>query len=141
MTRPLQHALDTLAAPYLARVIERQSAYIEAFLREGLTRLVNRRLEGMVDQVVERVVGRAERSEHSERSARPPALLASSSPGKAELMTWLLTLRESGMSLQNIAAELNARGNPTLSGKGQCQGSTIGKLLAQSAESRGRKLP
>ena len=69
MTRPLQHAPDTLAAPYLARVIERQSAYIEAFLREGLTHLVNRLLEGMVDQAV----GRLERSERSERSRRPTA--------------------------------------------------------------------
>jgi len=59
------------------------------------------------------------------------ALPAIASPSKAELVTWLRTLRGSGMSLQNMAAELNARDIPTLSGKGRWQKGTIGKLLAQ----------
>ena len=52
-----------MASQYLARVVEHQSAYIDAFLREELTHLVNRLLEGVVDQVVERVTERLERSE------------------------------------------------------------------------------
>ena len=57
------------------------------------------------------------------------ALPAMASPSKAELVTWLHTLRGSGMSLQQIAAELNGRGIPTLSGKGRWQKGTIGRLL------------
>jgi hypothetical protein len=135
ITQQLQQAFDAMAAQYLARVVERQSAYIDAFLREELTHLVNRLLEGVVDQVVERVTERLERSERlerperSEHSERSTALRAIASPSKAELVTWLHTLRGSGMSLQKIAAELNARDIPTLSGKGRWQKGTIGKLL------------
>jgi hypothetical protein len=68
-------------------------------------------------------------SEHSEHS-----MPASASPSKAELMTWLHTLRGAGTSLQNMAHELNARGVPTLSGKGRWQKGTIGKLLSQAEE-------
>jgi hypothetical protein len=49
-------------------------------------------------------------------------------------MTWLRTLRSSGMSLQNMASELNARGIPTLSCKGCWQKGTIGNLLAQTQD-------
>jgi hypothetical protein len=97
------------------------------------------RLERLVEQVIERL----ERSPvqippglhtpaASERSAR--ATPASASPSKADLMIWLHTLRGAGMSLQDMANELNARGVPTLSGKGQWQKGTIGKLLAQAEE-------
>jgi hypothetical protein len=137
MTQQLQQAFDAMAAQYLARVVERQSAYIDAFLREELTHLVNRLLEGVVDQVVERVterLERAERPQRSEHSERSIALPAMASPSKAELVTWLHTLRGSGMSLQHMAEELNARGIPTLSGKGRWQKGTIGKLLAQRSE-------
>jgi len=72
---------------------------------------------------------RPERAEHSERSTALPAI---ASPIKAELVTWLRTLRGSGMSLQSMADELNARGIPTLSGKGRWQKGTIGNLLAQA---------
>jgi hypothetical protein len=66
---------------------------------------------------------------HSEHS-----MPAGASPSKAELMTWLHTLRGAGMSLQTMANELNARGVPTLSGKGRWQKGTIGKLLAPAEE-------
>jgi hypothetical protein len=140
MTQPLQQAFDALAAQYLARVVERQSAYIDAFLREELTHLVNRLLEGVVDQVVELVTERLERAkrsarlerpERSEHSARCAVLPAMASPSEAEPVTWLRTLRGSGMSLQYMATELNARGIPTLSRKGRWQKGTIRKLLAQ----------
>jgi Recombinase len=94
------------------------------------------RLERLVEQVLERLKplqaqipaelptpAASERSEHSTP--------AGASPSKAELMTWLHTLRGAGMSLQNMATELNARGVPTLSGKGRWQKGTIEKLLAQ----------
>jgi hypothetical protein len=97
------------------------------------------RLERLVEQVIERL----ERSPvqippglhtpaASERSER--ATPASASPSKADLMIWLHTLRGAGMSLQDMANELNARGVPTLSGKGRWQKGTIGKLLSQAEE-------
>lgn len=95
------------------------------------------RLERLVGEVLERLerspaqipaeVPTPTASEPSE-----PSMPAGGSPSKAELMTWLHTLRGAGMSLQNMAHELNARGVPTLSGKGRWQKGTIGKLLAQA---------
>jgi len=97
------------------------------------------RLERLVEQVLERLepapaqipaeLPTPAAAEHSERSTP-----ASASPSKAELMTWLRTLREAGMSLQNMANELNTRGVPTLSGKGRWQKGTIGKLLSPAEE-------
>ena len=97
------------------------------------------RLERLVEQVLERLEpsqvqtaaelptpAGAKRSEHS------PSV--SATPSKAELMTWLHTLREAGMSLQNMVNELNARGVPTLSGRGRWQKGTIGKFLAQAEQ-------
>jgi hypothetical protein len=129
--------LETLAGQYLARVMERQSNYFDVFLKEELSHLVERIVERVVDQVAERLTERLERSERpkrSEHSERSTALSAIASPSKAELVTWLRTLRDSGMSLQHMAEELNARGIQTLSGKGRWQKGTIGKLLAQRNE-------
>jgi hypothetical protein len=97
------------------------------------------RLERLVEQVLERLepsqaqipaeVPTPAAAEPSEPS--PPV---SASLINTELMTWLHTLRGAGMSLQNIANELNARGVPTLSGKGRWQKGTIGKLLSPAEE-------
>jgi len=88
------------------------------------------RLERLVEQVQTAAElptpAGAKRSEHS------PSV--SATPSKAELMTWLHTLREAGMSLQNMVNELNARGVPTLSGRGRWQKGTIGKFLAQAEQ-------
>jgi recombinase len=136
MTQQLQQAFDAMAAQYLARVVERQSAYIDAFLREELTHLVNRLLEGVVDQVVERVTERIERSERSERSirsshsARSTALPPPATPDKAAILHKLRTMHTEGFSLQAMADRLNAEDIPTLSGKGRWQKGTIGKLLS-----------
>jgi Recombinase len=130
----VRQALETMAGQYLAQVMARQSDYFEAFLRDELDHMVNRVVERVVEQMVERLTERFERSERPERperAERSMGLPASASPNKAELMTWLRTLRGSGMSLQNIADELNTRGIPTLSGKGRWQKGTIGNLLAQ----------
>jgi paraquat-inducible protein B len=129
-----RQALETMAGQYLAQVMARQSDYFEAFLRDELDHLINRVVERVVEQVVERLAERSERSERSEHPERSTALPASASLSKAELMTWLRTLRGSGMSLQQIAAELNTRGIPTLSGKGRWQKGTIGNLLAKVQE-------
>lgn len=126
-----RQALETMAGQYLVQVMARQSDYFEAFLRDELDHLVNRVVERVVEQVVERLTERSERPERSEHPDRSTALPASASRSKAELVTWLRTLRGSGMSLQQIAAELNARGVPTLSGKGRWQKGTVGNLLAQ----------
>jgi hypothetical protein len=130
-----RQALEAMAGQYLAQVMARQSDYFEAFLRDELDHIVNRVVERVVEQMVERLIERferserPERSEHSERSTVLPAI---ASPSKAELVTWLRTLRGSGMSLQNIANELDARGIPTLSGKGRWQKGTVGHLLASA---------
>ena len=94
------------------------------------------RLERLVGEVLERL----ERSQAQIPAEGPtpaasepsePSPPVSASPSKAELMTWLRMLQGTGMSLQNMATELNARGVPTLSGKGRWQKGTIEKLLAQ----------
>jgi hypothetical protein len=126
-----------LAGQYLARVMERQSNYFDFFLKEELTHLVERIVERVADQVVERVTERLERAERLERPEhfdRSTALPPLASPSKAELVTWMRTLQGSGMSLQKIADELNARGLPTPSGRGRWQKATIGNLLAEGTE-------
>jgi hypothetical protein len=132
VTQQLQQAFDALAAQYLARVVERQSAYIDALLQEELTHLVNRLLQGVVDQVVTRVTERLERSARPERAmegpSTPPAIAP---PSKADILARLRTLRQAGLSLPQIADVLNAERVPTLSGKGRWQKGTIGHLRAQ----------
>jgi hypothetical protein len=135
-------ALETLAGQYLARIIEQQSDYFEAFVREELTHLVNRVAEQVVEQVVDRLearfTGPLERAECSERTERSRAVasldappLAIAPPNKANLLVRIHTLREAGLSLQQIADLLNAEAVLTLSGKGRWQKGTIGNLLAQ----------
>jgi Recombinase len=131
-----RQALETMAGQSLAQVMARQSDYFEAFLRDELDHMVNRVVERVVEQMMERLTERFERPERSEHSERSTALPAIASPSKAELVTWLRTLRGSGMSLQNIANELNARGIPTLSGKWKWQKGTIGNLLVRGNEIR-----
>jgi hypothetical protein len=133
-------ALETLTGQYLAQIIARQSDYIETFLREELSHLVERVAERVVDQVVERLAERFERSERPERS-RPVASLAPSSPPparpkpKATVPQRLQAMQAEGLSLQKIADRLNNEGVPTLSGKGRWQKGTIGNLLARVEES------
>jgi hypothetical protein len=67
LTQQFQQALDGMAAQYFARTVKRQSAYIEAFLQEELTHLVNHLLEGVVKQVVE-LFAAGDRSTHQGRS-------------------------------------------------------------------------
>lgn len=136
--------LETLAGQYLARVMERQSNYFDLFLKEELTHLVERVVERVVDQVVarlaERFTGpmeRPERPERAEHSRPAPSLQAAltpavAPPSKADVVTRLRTLREAGLSLQQIADLFNAEALPTLSGKGRWQKGTIGNLLAQA---------
>jgi hypothetical protein len=51
------------------------------------------------------------------------------SPEKAAVVARLREMRTQGMSLAQIAAELQAEGLPTLSGKGIWQKGTVAKLL------------
>jgi hypothetical protein len=127
-----RQALETMAGQYLAQVMARQSDYFEAFLRDELSHLVERVAERVADQVVERVTERLERAERPERSMErstlPPAI---SPPNKADILARVRTLRDAGLSLQQIADLFNTEGVPTLSGKGRWQKGTIGKLLAE----------
>jgi hypothetical protein len=137
-TRALQ-ALETLTGQYLAQIMARQSDYIETFVREELSHLVERVVERVVDQVMERLTERFSTSPaiHSERSERPeraersrPALAAP----KDAVLKRLRAMQAASLSLQKIADRLNNEGVPTLSGKGRWQKGTIGNLLAQGNE-------
>jgi hypothetical protein len=55
-------------------------------------------------------------------------------PDKAALVTRLQQMRASGLSLSQIAGQLQAEGLPTLSGKGQWQKGTVDKLLHSQAK-------
>jgi hypothetical protein len=137
-----RQALETMAGQYLVQVMAQQSDYFEAFLREELAHLVNRIAERVVDQVVERLTERLERSERPERAERlersrravslPPLSPPPATPEpKAAVLQRLQILQAEGLSLQKIADRLNHEGVPTLSGKGRWQKGTIGHLLAQ----------
>jgi hypothetical protein len=109
-----QQAIEAMAGQYLARVMERQSDYFEAFLREELSHLVDRVLERVVDQVAERLVerftaqapGYQERS--AERSTPAPAILTPGKAGKVEVRWRIRRLQGEGLPLQAIANRLNA---------------------------------
>jgi Recombinase len=100
--------------------------------------LVNRIAERVVDQVVERLTERFERSERPERAERsqpvtslPPSPQPMMSDPKVTVRQRLQAMQAEGLSLQKIADRLNSEGVPTLSGKGRWQKGTIGHLLAQ----------
>jgi hypothetical protein len=57
---------------------------------------------------------------------------------KAALVARLHQMRASGLSLSQIASQLQAEGLPTLSGKGQWQKGTVDKLLHSQAKSQGQ---
>jgi len=61
-----------------------------------------------------------------EQGAQPPAM-----PDKAALIARLHQMKATGMSLAQMARQLQADGLPTLSGKGQWQKGTVDKLLHQ----------
>ena len=54
----VRQTIEALASQYLARMLERQSDYLEAFLREELSHLVARVAERVVDQVTTRLADR-----------------------------------------------------------------------------------
>jgi len=136
-----RQALETMAGQYLAQVMARQSDYFEAFLRDELDHLVNRVVERVVGQVMERFAERLERSERSGRSERaersmpthglPPASSPVISAPKTAVLQQLRAMQAEGLSLQKIADRLHSDGVPTLSGKGRWQKGNIGNLQAQ----------
>jgi Recombinase len=88
------------------------------------------RLEHLMEQVLERL----ERSEHSTVAPALPSTAEDKKPQgeqRAALLQGLRAMQSEGLSLQAIAHQLNAEGVPTLSGKGRWQKGTIGNLLAQ----------
>lgn len=127
-------ALETLTGQYLAQILARQSDYIEAFVRQEVSHLVERVAEHVVAQVVEGLAERfspspprqAERSERPERLERSTPAIASP---KAVVLQRLRAMQAEGLSLQAMANRLNNEGVPTLSGKGRWQKGTIGNLL------------
>ena len=121
--------LETITGQYLAHIMARQSDYIETFVREELSHLVERVVERVVERLTERFntlsPTEAERPERAERSM--PAI----TDHKAAVLSRLRAMQAEGLSLQAMANCLNNEGVPTLSGKGRWQKGTIGNLLAQ----------
>jgi hypothetical protein len=139
-----QRTLENLMGQYLARIMERQNDYFEAFLREELSHLVDRVLERVADQLSERLAARfstvVERSEPAEPTERSETILSLPEPRpmptpagqRAVLLQRLQAMRAEGLSRQAMADRLNAEGVPTLSGKGRWHRGSIGKLFAQA---------
>jgi excisionase family DNA binding protein len=63
---------------------------------------------------------------HSKASAPNPL------QRKAALITRLQAMQAAGYSFQEIASQLNEEGVSTISGRGQWQAGTVGKLLAET---------
>ncbi|WP_295401649.1 recombinase family protein [uncultured Thiocystis sp.] len=59
------------------------------------------------------------------------------SPDRLAALERVRRLRETGVSFQQIANTLNQEGTPTLSGRGQWQPGTIGKMMGETFNSRG----
>jgi hypothetical protein len=59
-----------------------------------------------------------------------PAAVGDPVQRKAALVARLRALKAQGLTLQAIATQLNAEGEPTLTHKGRWQKGTIGNLLA-----------
>jgi Recombinase len=83
--------------------------------------------------------GRGERSntvlqEDGNTAARDTSAQQPDIPDKAALVARLHQMRASGLSLSQIAGQLQAEGLPTLSGKGQWQKGTVDKLLHKQAK-------
>jgi Recombinase len=130
-----RQALETLTGQYLAQIMARQSDYIETFVREELSHLVERMVERVVERLAERFTTspprQAERPERQERLQRSTPAIPDP---KAAVLQRLRAMQAEGLSLQAIANRLNNEGIPTLSGKGRWQKGTIGNLLARGNE-------
>jgi hypothetical protein len=126
--------LETITGQYLAQIMARQSDYIETFVRQELSHLVERVVEQVVERLAERFTTSAPTPIHLERSERPERAersMPAITDHKAAVLSRLRAMQAEGLSLQAMANCLNNEGVPTLSGKGRWQKGTIGNLLAQ----------
>jgi Recombinase len=126
--------LETITGQYLAQIMARQSDYIETFVRQELSHLVERVVEQVVERLAERFTTSAPTPIHLERSERPERAersIPAITDNKAAVLIRLRAMQAEGLSLQAMARRLNNEGVPTLSGKGHWQKGTISKLLAQ----------
>jgi hypothetical protein len=89
-----------------------------------------------LEQLMEQVLARLERSQASAVSSTPEDVSSlpppAPPPDKAAILHKLRTLQAEGFSHHAMANRFNADGVPTLSGRGQWQKGTIGKLLARN---------
>jgi len=89
-----------------------------------------------ISQISEVSDDKATEGDSGEDEARAPADAGTepsvSASEKALIMTRLRQLRSSGLSMAEIATQLHAEGVRTLSGKGEWQKGTVGKLLKMS---------
>ena len=95
-------------------------------VREGNGRHVPQEVHAEISNTVLQEDGNATASD---TSAQQPGI-----PDKAALVARLHRMRASGLSLSQIASQLQAEGLPTLSGKGQWQKGTVDKLLRSQAQ-------
>jgi hypothetical protein len=89
-----RQAPETLTGQYLAQIMARQSDYIEAFVRQELSHIVERVVEQVMERLAERVSPSAliqgERAERTERVERSTPAIASP---KAGVLQRLRTMR------------------------------------------------
>jgi Recombinase len=87
------------------------------------------------DESINALVARAMDAlrQQAPEAMRPPPATAglTSEQRKAALVARLRELKAQGLTLQAIANQLNAEGEPTLTHKGTWQKGTVGNLLAQ----------
>jgi hypothetical protein len=87
--------------------------------------------DGHVPQETNKDNGNIVLQEDKHVVARNPSAQHTEMPDKDALMARLQQMRASGLSLQQIADQLNAEGLPTLSSKGRWQKGTVAKLLTK----------
>jgi hypothetical protein len=141
----LQQILDTLAhqdtrLQALAQALEQRHIVSTPSEYSGNTTKAPRGQQSTPEPVREGKSGQTPQEVHAESSntvlqegesiaAKDTSAQRPDIPDKAALVARLHQMRASGLSLAQIASQLQAEGLPTLSGKGQWQKGTVDKLL------------
>jgi hypothetical protein len=105
------------------------TATVTEIVTATLPELVREMVEGIAREQATMPVTARGKSGVTVPKTPKSVLVGQPSPEKAAVVARLREMRTQGMSLAQIAAELQAEGLPTLSGKGIWQKGTVAKLL------------
>ncbi len=120
-------------------------ARIRALARPGepMTNVILRALDGLSDHGEDRTTDRQDNVQHQIDDLMDRVAALEGKPStthqrpindatdRDKAMERVRQLRDTGASFQQIAGTLNREGIPTLSGRGQWQGGTVGRLLTK----------